>query len=120
MEDAAATLTQWAHLTLEWIGFGTLVGLLAKAILPGKDPGGTLATLLVGVFGSVVGASLVFFATAVRVTPISLPGFAAALFTTIVLLFLMRLMNRQRWPGGITILNWRRTPTRRRATVLDE
>jgi len=31
---------------LVWIGFGTLVGLLAKAILPGKDPGGAFATVV--------------------------------------------------------------------------
>lgn len=29
---------QWANDVLVWIGFGTLVGLLAKTIMPGRDP----------------------------------------------------------------------------------
>ena len=33
-------ITEWAKIILEWVGFGTLTGLLAKAIMPGKDPGG--------------------------------------------------------------------------------
>ena len=31
---------------LRWVGFGTLVGLAAKAIMPGRDPGGAVATIL--------------------------------------------------------------------------
>ena len=46
--------SQWAHLGLEWIGFGTLVGLLAKAIMPGRDPGGAIVTLLMGIGGAVI------------------------------------------------------------------
>ena len=47
---------------LVWVGFGTIVGLTAKAIMPGKDPGGAVATLLMGIVGSVIGCgSLAFF-----------------------------------------------------------
>ena len=31
---AAEMFEQWAHLLLEWVGFGTIVGLMAKAIMP--------------------------------------------------------------------------------------
>ncbi len=31
------TVHQWAHTGLLWIGFGTVVGLLAKTVMPGKD-----------------------------------------------------------------------------------
>lgn len=120
MEEAAKMLTDWANLFLVWVGFGTLVGLLAKLILPGKDPGGTLATFLIGVFGSIVGAALLFFGTGVRVSPISLGGFAVALAATILLLVMYRLLYGQKWTSGITILKWRRTPRRRTAAVLEE
>ena len=33
-------LAEFANLALTWIGFGTVVGLAAKAVMPGRDPGG--------------------------------------------------------------------------------
>ena len=30
---------------LRWVGFGTLAGLAAKALMPGRDPGGAVATM---------------------------------------------------------------------------
>jgi uncharacterized membrane protein YeaQ/YmgE (transglycosylase-associated protein family) len=60
--DIQQILQQWAHDLLTWVGFGTLVGLLAKAIMPGRDPGGSIATLLMGIGGTIVGCgSLMFF-----------------------------------------------------------
>jgi uncharacterized membrane protein YeaQ/YmgE (transglycosylase-associated protein family) len=38
-----------------WIIFGLIAGLIAKAIMPGKDPGGALITILLGIVGSVIG-----------------------------------------------------------------
>lgn len=40
---------------LGWVVFGFLAGLLARAVLPGKDPGGFVATTAIGVAGAVVG-----------------------------------------------------------------
>ncbi len=40
---------------LWWIIFGGIVGGIAKLIMPGKDPGGCLATIGLGILGSVVG-----------------------------------------------------------------
>lgn len=40
---------------LSWIIFGLLAGGLAKFIMPGKDPGGCLITILLGVAGAAVG-----------------------------------------------------------------
>lgn len=120
MDEATSLFTQWANFCLIWIGFGTLVGLLAKLILPGKDPGATFATLVIGVFGSIVGAALLFFITGLRVSPISPGGFAVALVATIVLLVLYRILYGQKWTTGVTILKWRRTPRRRGATSMLE
>jgi uncharacterized membrane protein YeaQ/YmgE (transglycosylase-associated protein family) len=38
--------------------FGLIVGALAKLVMPGKDPGGIIVTMLLGVAGSVVGGFL--------------------------------------------------------------
>ncbi len=121
MDAAAQALTEWSHLALVWVGFGTIVGLLAKLILPGKDPGGTIATVVIGIFGSIIGAALLFFFSGVRVTPISAAGFGVAITATTLLLVIYRLLYGQKWTTGMTIMKWRR-PTRRRATgtILEE
>ncbi len=41
----------WGNLLLLWLGFGTIVGLVAKALMPGKDSGGPVATVLIGIVG---------------------------------------------------------------------
>jgi uncharacterized membrane protein YeaQ/YmgE (transglycosylase-associated protein family) len=38
-----------------WIIFGLIAGLIAKAIMPGRDPGGAIITILLGIAGSVIG-----------------------------------------------------------------
>ncbi len=40
---------------LGWIVLGLIVGALAKLIMPGKDPGGVVVTLLLGVVGALLG-----------------------------------------------------------------
>lgn len=40
---------------LLWILFGLIVGSIAKFLHPGKDPGGWVISILLGIFGSVVG-----------------------------------------------------------------
>jgi uncharacterized membrane protein YeaQ/YmgE (transglycosylase-associated protein family) len=40
---------------LSWIVLGLVVGALAKWIMPGKDPGGILITILIGIAGAFVG-----------------------------------------------------------------
>ena len=83
-----------AHDVLAWVGFGTLAGLLAKAIMPGRDPGGAIATLMMGVGGSVIGSGLLtYFGKGDRVTPISPLGFAVATGGAFVLLFFYRLLS---------------------------
>jgi uncharacterized membrane protein YeaQ/YmgE (transglycosylase-associated protein family) len=84
---------QWANDILVWVGFGTLVGLLAKAIMPGRDPGGAVANLAMGVGGTVIGCGLVsYFLNGQRVTPISPLGLAVATGGSFVILFFYRLL----------------------------
>ena len=40
---------------LGWILFGLIVGALAKLVMPGRDPGGIVVTILLGIVGAVVG-----------------------------------------------------------------
>ena len=40
---------------LGWILFGLIVGALAKLIMPGRDPGGIIVTMLLGIAGAVLG-----------------------------------------------------------------
>jgi uncharacterized membrane protein YeaQ/YmgE (transglycosylase-associated protein family) len=40
---------------LGWIVFGLIVGAVAKLLMPGRDPGGIIVTMLLGIVGAVVG-----------------------------------------------------------------
>jgi uncharacterized membrane protein YeaQ/YmgE (transglycosylase-associated protein family) len=40
---------------LGWIVLGLIAGAIAKAIMPGKDPGGIIITMLLGIVGAVIG-----------------------------------------------------------------
>ena len=40
---------------LGWIVFGLIVGALAKFVMPGRDPGGVIITMLLGIIGALVG-----------------------------------------------------------------
>jgi uncharacterized membrane protein YeaQ/YmgE (transglycosylase-associated protein family) len=44
---------------LGWIVFGLVVGLVAKFLMPGRDPGGFVITAILGIVGAVVGGSWV-------------------------------------------------------------
>jgi uncharacterized membrane protein YeaQ/YmgE (transglycosylase-associated protein family) len=40
---------------LGWILFGLVVGIIAKIAMPGRDPGGMIVTMLLGIAGAIVG-----------------------------------------------------------------
>jgi uncharacterized membrane protein YeaQ/YmgE (transglycosylase-associated protein family) len=40
---------------ISWIIFGLIAGAIAKVLMPGKDPGGCIITMLLGVAGAIVG-----------------------------------------------------------------
>ena len=40
---------------LSWIVFGLIAGALAKLFMPGKDPGGFIVTVIIGIAGAIVG-----------------------------------------------------------------
>ena len=40
---------------LSWIVFGLVVGIIAKVLMPGRDPGGFIVTTLIGIAGAMIG-----------------------------------------------------------------
>jgi len=40
---------------LSWIILGLIAGAIAKLILPGKDPGGIIVTIVIGIVGAIIG-----------------------------------------------------------------
>ena len=70
---------QWVNLVLIWVGFGALVGLLARALLPGQEPKGSMGTIMIGVIGSVLGPFVLSsYLGYPNFNPISPLGFLAA------------------------------------------
>jgi uncharacterized membrane protein YeaQ/YmgE (transglycosylase-associated protein family) len=72
-----------------WMIFvGLLVGVVAKLLLPGRDPGGVVITILIGIAGSIIagfiGRSIGWYTAGEPV------GFIASILGAIVLLFLYR------------------------------
>lgn len=121
---APEIMALWTHWTLEWIGFGTLVGLLAKAIMPGRDPGGAVATLVMGIGGSIIGAGIVsFFWEGQRVTPLSPAGFFVSVAGAFVILAFYRLLAGYYFiegEGGRYVRAPRRRAARRPVAVVVE
>jgi len=77
-----------------WIVFGLIVGIVAKLLMPGRDPGGFIVTILLGIAGAVlggfVGRSLGWYG------PEDGAGFLMSLVGAVLLLAIYRMMVRQR------------------------
>jgi uncharacterized membrane protein YeaQ/YmgE (transglycosylase-associated protein family) len=43
---------------LSWIVFGLIVGIIAKLLMPGRDPGGFIITIVLGIAGALLGGFL--------------------------------------------------------------
>jgi uncharacterized membrane protein YeaQ/YmgE (transglycosylase-associated protein family) len=43
---------------LSWILFGLVAGAIAKALHPGKDPGGWIITIVIGILGGILGGAI--------------------------------------------------------------
>jgi len=43
---------------LGWILFGLVVGVIAKLLMPGRDPGGFIVTILLGIVGALIGGTI--------------------------------------------------------------
>lgn len=78
---------------LSWILFGLVVGIIAKLLMPGRDPGGFIITILLGVAGALlggfVGRAMGFYG------PNEGAGWLMSILGAILLLVLYRMMARR-------------------------
>ena len=79
---------------LSWIVFGLVVGIIAKFLTPGKDPGGIIVTMLLGIAGALlggfVGRAMGFYG------PEQAAGWLMSIGGAVLLLVLYRVMVRRR------------------------
>ncbi len=79
---------------LGWIIFGLIVGIIAKLLMPGRDPGGFVITILLGIAGALLGG---FVGRAMGLYgPGESAGFLMSLLGAILLLTLYRFVGRRR------------------------
>lgn len=81
---------------LLFIVFGFVVGLLARAIMPGTQKMGILGTCLLGIAGSFVGGFLVALVTSNRVTDLNTAGIIGSIVGALLVLFLVGRFGRGR------------------------
>jgi uncharacterized membrane protein YeaQ/YmgE (transglycosylase-associated protein family) len=79
---------------LLWILIGALAGGIAKAIMPGRDPGGCIVTILLGIGGALVAGWLGNMLGWYR--PGEGAGFLAAIVGAVLILFVWRLIAGRR------------------------
>jgi uncharacterized membrane protein YeaQ/YmgE (transglycosylase-associated protein family) len=79
---------------LSWILFGLVIGIIAKLLMPGRDPGGFIVTILLGIAGALlggfIGRTMGFYGQNEGA------GWLMSILGAIVLLALYRLLARRR------------------------
>jgi uncharacterized membrane protein YeaQ/YmgE (transglycosylase-associated protein family) len=86
---------------IAWIIFGLVAGAIAKALMPGRDPGGLIVTMLLGIAGAVVGGwigSALWGSDGVH--SFDIRSLMLAIFGAIVLLAIYRVIVGRRGGGS--------------------
>jgi uncharacterized membrane protein YeaQ/YmgE (transglycosylase-associated protein family) len=79
---------------LSWIVFGLVIGIIAKLLMPGRDPGGFIVTILLGIAGALVGG---FIGRAMGLySQGQSAGWIMSILGAIILLAIYRMMVRRR------------------------
>jgi uncharacterized membrane protein YeaQ/YmgE (transglycosylase-associated protein family) len=78
-----------------WIVVGGIMGALAKLVMPGKDPGGIIVTILLGI----AGALLMGFLGTLLGFEGNGAGFVGSFVGAVIILFVYRLINKNRGGG---------------------
>lgn len=79
---------------LSWIIMGLIVGVLAKFFMPGRDPGGIIVTILLGIAGAFVGGYLGSILGLGTVTGFNLGSLLLAIGGAILLLIVYRMLKK--------------------------
>jgi uncharacterized membrane protein YeaQ/YmgE (transglycosylase-associated protein family) len=85
-----------------WIIFGLIAGAIAKLLMPGRDPGGWIVTMLLGIVGAVVGGWIggALWGSS-GVNDWSIGSFALAIAGAILLLGIYRVVVGRRRTGTV-------------------
>ena len=78
---------------LSWIILGAIVGVIAKLIMPGKDPGGMIVTILLGIAGAFVGGYISSILGIGSITGINLVSLIIAVGGALILLIIYRVIK---------------------------
>ena len=82
------------HGWIAWIIIGGLAGAIAKLLMPGKDPGGCIVTVILGVLGAVLAG---FIGQQLGLdSAMNGAGFIGAILGAFLILFIYRLVSRRR------------------------
>ncbi|MCX5152113.1 GlsB/YeaQ/YmgE family stress response membrane protein [Streptomyces goshikiensis] len=83
---------------LAWILIGLFAGIIAKMLMPGKDPGGIIITILIGIAGGLLGGWLgkVIFGVDSIDGFFEISTWIAAIVGSLILLGVFRLFSRAR------------------------
>jgi len=79
---------------LSWIAMGLIVGLLAKLVMPGKDPGGIIITILLGIAGAFLGGFIGSFLGVGELTGFNMKSLLLAVGGAVILLVLYRFIKK--------------------------
>lgn len=77
---------------LSWIVLGLIVGILSKWIMPGRDPGGLIVTILIGIAGALVGGYIGTHLGFGTVTGFNVESIGLATGGGLLLLFIYRMI----------------------------
>lgn len=81
---------------IAWIVLGLIVGVIAKLIMPGRDPGGIIVTILLGIAGAFVGGAIASFVGIGDFTGFNFWSLVIAVIGAIILLAIYRAFTRGR------------------------
>ncbi|WWP00746.1 MAG: GlsB/YeaQ/YmgE family stress response membrane protein [Candidatus Dasytiphilus stammeri] len=75
---------------ISWICFGLIAGILAKWIMPGKDGGGIIITIILGILGALVGGWISTLLGFGKVDGFNFGSFLVAIIGSIIILWIYR------------------------------
>ncbi len=84
---------------IAWVILGLLAGAIAKAIYPGRQGGGMLATMLLGIIGAFIGGTIVSLINTgtlqITASTLSIPGLIVAVIGAIIAIWIWGLITRR-------------------------